>query len=377
MIPAVLSGSTSAGAVEGMPVPQLTPNTQQRLMLPDAALQRASLRCTQHTAALQASQQPGQRCAAPNPSPSSCSARAFATPMNAASTEWRTLQCPCTPGRTEACPPGSGDTPFPGTLTMWPSPAGSPLFALVTPMNAATTEWRTLRCPRAPKGVEMYAHDSGETPFPATLTVWSSPASSPLGSSPSLVAFGAPPAASMASEVRMPSAGATITPWHRSTSCQWNYPVASSEASPPALGGPPTSSSPGTFTGPVMLDPWASPRGDMRTVCVPFSRGLLARQLPLNSSQSATPSGATGVLAGCPRPSPEGTSTLVAKPSTEEIAERAPPTTASTAQSPFHMPPPAKPAAQDTPRDGSVASREASCSPTCGGVPSWRAKLGA
>mmetsp|Transcript_88167 Transcript_88167/g.222530 ORF Transcript_88167/g.222530 Transcript_88167/m.222530 type:complete len:346 (-) Transcript_88167:306-1343(-) len=345
MSPAALSGPELDQVVDGAPVPQLTPNTQRRLMLPKGALQRTGTTYVQRPAAPQESPQPPQPRSSPNPSPSSCSARTLVTPMNVATTEWRTLRCPCAPGR--ACQPGSGGTPLPATLTVWPSPANSPVVCSASP-----------------------------------------------------VAFGAPLAASPMGDLCTPSDVAT-TAW-RLNECPFapaphrgRNPAASLEPSPLAAGSPLASSSPGTQASPVVGNPWASPTGDTQAVFVPFSRGLMARKVTKDSSELSTSSAVSGALAGRPRTLPGSTpmggfiGTPVVRRIAEETADPAPSTSSSSAAklvlsgaTPFGLPScqvplASKPMAQGSRSGGPAAPREEPCSHGGEGTPLWSHKLGA
>mmetsp|Transcript_146843 Transcript_146843/g.381616 ORF Transcript_146843/g.381616 Transcript_146843/m.381616 type:complete len:347 (-) Transcript_146843:295-1335(-) len=346
MAPAALCGPALA-EVDGVFFPQLTPNTQRRLMLPEGALQRTSLSCAQKPAARQEACQPGQAYASPSPSPSSCSAPTLVTPINAATTQWRTLRCPCAPGPSKAC-----------------------------------------------------LHGSDETPFTAALTVWPSPTNSPLVCSPSPVAFGAPLAASPMGDLCTPSDVAT-TAW-RLNECPFapaphrgRNPAASLEPSPLAAGSPLASSSPGTQASPVVGNPWASPTSDTHAVFVPFSRGLMARKVTKSTSELSTSSAVSGALAGRPRTLPGSTpmggfiGTPVVRRIAEETAEPAPSTSSPSAAkvvlsraAPFglpscQVPPASKPMAQGSRGGGPAAPREASCSHDGEGTPLWSHKLGA
>jgi len=351
MAPAALCGPALAEVVDSVPVPQLTPNTQRRLMLPEGALQRTSSGCTQKPAARQEACQPGQAYASPSPSPSSCSAPTLVTPINAATTQWRTLRCPCAPGPGEAC-----------------------------------------------------LLDSGEMPFAAPLTAWPSPTNSPLVGSPSPVAFGAPLAVSPSSGFCTPSDVAT-TAW-RQNECpfapaqhQGTRPAASLEASPLAASSPLASSSPGTLVSPVLGNTWAFPMDDTRAVFVPFSRGLVARMLPNNSSHLAPSSAASGVLPGfpgCPSSSTPRNSrcfvTLAAGRIAEAFAEIAPSPSSSAKPvlhgatrgadtfgglSACHVPSPATATPTDSGCDGPAVPQEDACSHATDRTASWSWNLGA
>mmetsp|Transcript_1835 Transcript_1835/g.4513 ORF Transcript_1835/g.4513 Transcript_1835/m.4513 type:complete len:341 (+) Transcript_1835:91-1113(+) len=340
MAPAALCGPALAEVVDSVPVPQLTPNTQRRLMLPEGALQRTSSSCTQKPAARQEACQPGQAYASPSPSPSSCSASTLVTPINAATTQWRTLRCPCAPGPSEACLLGSGDTPFAAPLTVWPSPTSSPLVG-----------------------------------------------------SPSPVAFGASPTVSPASGFCTPSDVAT-TAWRRSE-CpfaparrQGKHPAASLEASPLAASSPLASSSPGTLVSPVLGNTCAFPMDDTRAVFVPFSRGLVARLLPNNSSHLAPSSAAPGSTSR----NRGYIGTHAAGRIPEEIAEISPSTSSSitlglngTIQgadtfgglSACHVPSPATATPTDSGCDGPAVPQEDACSHATDRTASWSWNLGA
>eukprot|EP00445_Apocalathium_hangoei_P003808 CAMPEP_0203856036 /NCGR_PEP_ID=MMETSP0359-20131031/9956_1 /ASSEMBLY_ACC=CAM_ASM_000338 /TAXON_ID=268821 /ORGANISM="Scrippsiella Hangoei, Strain SHTV-5" /LENGTH=629 /DNA_ID=CAMNT_0050772615 /DNA_START=37 /DNA_END=1926 /DNA_ORIENTATION=- len=140
------------------------------------------------------------------------------TPVNAASSSWRSQVCPKAPPRSQVAlmmplPFDVDSTPVELAATCWPSPPSSPdssgccgerlgfrvqetspvsvaaagasNFDMdVTPVNAASSSWRSQVCPRAPPGSQvglmmMLPIDVDSTPVELAATCWPSPPSSP------------------------------------------------------------------------------------------------------------------------------------------------------------------------------------------------------
>eukprot|EP00440_Ansanella_granifera_P076806 gb/GFBE01083343.1/.p1 GENE.gb/GFBE01083343.1/~~gb/GFBE01083343.1/.p1 ORF type:complete len:304 (+),score=36.22 gb/GFBE01083343.1/:1-912(+) len=121
-----------------------TPGFTQPIMLPFAAMQNNF--------------PPSAAGQAASRSPAVC------TPLNAASTYWRTTQTPLAPARPARRQAGQ-----------------SPFSDVITPDNVATTAWRHTVCPNAPIRREGWTASSSPASQPASpIDVWPQPAGSPM-----------------------------------------------------------------------------------------------------------------------------------------------------------------------------------------------------